>query len=212
MAMNDVLYSATQNEVKASTSERAILTIKTKLSRYFTYKDDYTYLPILQDISDSYNTTYHRTIGMSPANVKTSNEDEVRLSTYFSHKHSGVKTENNKLKRFEYKKGDHVRITYLRNVFTRAYHQTYSGEIFKISNRYYRGDIPVYKLIDLQNEEIKGTFYQSELQKVSYDQDQFFKIDKILKTRGKGRQKEYFVNFRHYPAKFNAWTKANDLQ
>ncbi|KAL4230599.1 von Willebrand factor type A domain [Mactra antiquata] len=31
--------------------------------RYFSYKDTGTFLPVLQDIADSYNHTYHRTIG-----------------------------------------------------------------------------------------------------------------------------------------------------
>ncbi|XP_052814229.1 uncharacterized protein LOC128241339 [Mya arenaria] len=69
----DVHYFPTQNETKASTSERAILTIKQKLHRYFTDKDNYNYLPVLQDIADSYNNTYHRTITMRPADVKNNN-------------------------------------------------------------------------------------------------------------------------------------------
>ena len=84
MKTNGIKYFPTQNETKASTSERAILTIKTRLSRYFTYKDDYKYIPVLQNIAVSYNRTYHRTIGTTPAEVKSSNEEEVRLSTYFA--------------------------------------------------------------------------------------------------------------------------------
>lgn len=46
-----------------------------------------------------------------------------------------------------------------KNVFTGAYNQTYSGEVFKVNKRYHRGTRPVYKY-----ENVKGTFYQSELQ------------------------------------------------
>lgn len=84
MKKNSVRYFPTQNERKASTSERAILTIKSKLSRYFTYKDEFSYLPVLQDIAESYNKTYHRTIGMKPADVKQDNKEQVRLATYFA--------------------------------------------------------------------------------------------------------------------------------
>ncbi|XP_053390384.1 uncharacterized protein LOC128553278 [Mercenaria mercenaria] len=161
-------------------------------------------------ISKSYNNSYHRTIGTTPASVNASNEEEVRLATYFAQNPRKDKIDV-KLKRFKYKIGDYVRITYLRNVFTRAYNQTYSGEVFSVSKRYYRGILPVYRLNDLQDEEIKGTFYESELQKVDYDPDQAFKIEQILKTRGKGQNKQYFVKWKNYQKKFNSWIKANDF-
>ncbi|XP_053374868.1 uncharacterized protein LOC128547146 [Mercenaria mercenaria] len=47
MKKYNVLYSPTQNETKASTSERAVFSIKSKIMRYLAYKDNYTYLPSL---------------------------------------------------------------------------------------------------------------------------------------------------------------------
>lgn len=40
------------------------------------------------------------------------------------------------------------------------------------------------------DEDIKGTFYQSELQKLDEDPDQLWKLDKILRTRNKGPNKQ----------------------
>jgi hypothetical protein len=82
MKKHDIIYTPTQNETKASTSERAIKTLKMRIIRYLTYKDDYTYLPALQKIADSFNKTYHRTIRTAPGDVNEENEEEVRLSTY----------------------------------------------------------------------------------------------------------------------------------
>jgi len=188
MKQNNVRYFPTQNETKASTSERAILTIKMRLRRWFTYKEDYAYLPVLQAFADSYNHTFHRTIGMAPASVNHNNEMEVRLSTYFARNNKRVKT-NPRLRPFKYKVGDNVRITHLRKTFTRAYDETFTREPFKISKRYYRGTLPVYRLKDMMNEDIKGTFYQSELQKIDIDPDQYWKVDKVLKRRGKGKNR-----------------------
>ncbi|XP_053389257.1 uncharacterized protein LOC128552253, partial [Mercenaria mercenaria] len=210
MKKYNVLYSPTQNETKASTSERAVLSLKSRTMRYLTYKDNYTCLPVLSAISISYNNSYHRTIGTTPASVNANNEEEVRLATYFAQNPWKDKIDA-KLKRFRTKIGDYVRITYLRNVITRAYDQTYSGEVFRVSKRYYRGILPVYRQNDLQDEEIKGTFYENELQKVDYDPDQAFKIEQILKTKGKGQNKQYFVKWKNYPKEFNSWIKANDF-
>ena len=99
---------------------------------------------------------------MAPASVKDTNEEEARLSTYFSQQEKRVKSFPT-LKPFEYKVGDFVRISHLKTVFTRAYDETYSGEVFRVHKRYYRGRLPIYRLRDLQEDDIKGTFYQSEL-------------------------------------------------
>jgi hypothetical protein len=210
MKKKGIHYYPTQNETKASTSERAILSIKARLMRYLSYKETSTFLPILQDIADSYNHTYHRTIEMRPADIKDSNQEEVRISTYMAQNPRNNKSNIN-LKRFKFQLGDYVRISHLKTIFTRAYHQTFSGELFKVYKRYHRGTLPIYRLQDMQQEEIKGTFYESELQKVDIDPNQTWKIEKILKTRGKGRIKQLYVKWKSFPPKFNSWIKASDL-
>ncbi|WAR05187.1 YMD3-like protein, partial [Mya arenaria] len=102
MKKEEIHYFPTQNETKASTSERAILTIKTRLMRYFSYKETATFLPVIQDIADSYNKTHHRTIGMRPVDVKASNQEEVRLATYFT-RNPKSKKQGPKLKQFKLK-------------------------------------------------------------------------------------------------------------
>ena len=48
-----------------------------------------------------------------------------------------------------------------------------------IHSGYLRQGIPVYKLVDNDEEAIKGTFYQSELRRVG--REDAFKVDKIRK-------------------------------
>jgi hypothetical protein len=75
-------------------------------------------------------------------------------------------------KPFRFKVGDKVRITYIRNIFTREYDEKWNGEIFKVTQRIMRGVLLIYRLKDFRDEEINGTFYQSELQKVDvWDDD-----------------------------------------
>ena len=63
---------------------------------------------------------------------------------------------------------------------------------------------PTYKIADLDGEVIQGTFYDRELQHV-VKTDEVYKIEKIMRTRRRGRKKEYFVKWRGYPDKFNSW-------
>ena len=70
------------NEVKASASERAIKTIKTKIYRYFTYKQSYRYIDRLQDFAEGYNQTVHSTIDMPSEDVAKDNEESTYINVF----------------------------------------------------------------------------------------------------------------------------------
>ena len=213
-----IQHIVTQNEVKANIAERAIKTIRSKIQRYITYKQSVRYIDHLQDFAESYNNTRHRSIGMPPKNVKKQNETLVWWRLYWPKGKPSkmvkaeAKTKNRPVsKPFKFKIGDHVRITHLRHPFSREYDQKWTGEIFKIAQRFLRGGIPVYKLRDFNEEDITGSFYQQELQKVTIKDDQLWKIDKILKRRKRNGQLEYLVRWMYWPKNFDSWVKASDV-
>ncbi len=72
---------------------------------------------------------------------------------------------------FKFKIGDKVRITQLTNIFSRGYDENLTGEVFNVSQRFWRSGVPIYKIKDYHAEEIKGTFYQSELQKINIQEN-----------------------------------------
>ena len=111
-----------------------------------------------------------------------------------------------------FKVGDKVRISHLKDIFTREYDAKWTGEIFTISHRLMRGGLPLYKIKDYNGDEIKGSFYQSELQKVDVSEDDMWKIETVLKSRGKGKNKQYYIKWLHWPKKFNSWIKASDVK
>ena len=105
--------------------------------------------------------------------------------------------------------GDQVRISKIKRTFEKGYLPNFSKEIFTISRQIPR-DPPVYKLKDYDGEELKGTFYEKELQKVIKPND-VYEVEKILKKRGKGNNVQYFVKWLGYPNKFNSWIRASDI-
>jgi hypothetical protein len=105
--------------------------------------------------------------------------------------------------KFKYDVGDTVRISVKREPFDKSYTGRWSEELFKICRRY--ETVPVtYGLKDLADEDIKGKFYEQELQKV-VETDRAYIVEKILKTRKRAGKIEYFVKWRSYPDKFNSW-------
>jgi len=187
-------YTSENEDIKASIVERFNRTIKSKMWRYFTYKNTRRYLDVLDDLVHSYNNTYHRSIGMKPTEVDSSMEQQVRERLYPL-----------KPKTFKWKfdLNDHVRMSMHRESFQKGYTGNWSEELFVIVTRH--STVPVtYGLQDLAGEDIKGKFYEQELQKVAKT-DRAYIIEKILKTRKRAGKIEYFVKWRSYPDKFNSW-------
>ena len=74
-----IRHFVTQNKAKASYAERATKTNKGKIYKYFTYKQSYHYIDALQDITQAYNSSVHRSIKMTPAQVTMSNLNSERI-------------------------------------------------------------------------------------------------------------------------------------
>jgi hypothetical protein len=77
---------------------------------------------------------------------------------------------------YKYKVGDNVRISQAKRQFKKEYEEKYTGEIFVITSRSHNGNYPLYKLKDLKDEPITGTFYEKELSPVSIDNNRIYKI------------------------------------
>lgn len=209
------------NETKANFAERYIQTLKKRLYRYFTHTQKHKYTDILQDMVMSINETPNRSLnGRAPASVNAENESEVRLDAYLVRQKSQKKAPMNKKKmsskrkRVEYtfKIGDQVRISHLRRQFQRDYDQTFTEEIFVVSRRFVSQGIPIYKLKDMTDEPIQGSFYASELQKVSKDEQTQWRIEKIVRKRKVRGKPEVLVRWLGWPKKFDSWIPENDVK
>ena len=60
-------------DIKAAVVERFNRTLKGRLWRYFTHKNTYRYIDILQKIVDAYNNSWHSGTKMAPAKVNLYN-------------------------------------------------------------------------------------------------------------------------------------------
>lgn len=205
---NGVNYYTTNNpDIKASIVERFQRTLKMKMWRYFTHNNTYRYIDVLQDLLHSYNNSFHRSIKMRPCDVNFDNIMTVWRNLYEEKENKASKI----VRKPKFKVGDHVRITKYKHVFQKGYETNWSDEIFLIASIIRRSPLIVYTLKDLQNEMVIGTFYEKELQKVSYDPTAMYQIDKIVRTRYSGRRKELLVKWKGYPSKFNSWILASNL-
>ena len=95
------------------------------------------------------------------------------------------------------KVGDHVRISKYKNIFAKGYTPNLFEEVFVIKK--IKNTVPWGYVIDDRNgEEINGTFYQKELQKI--DQQEFRK-EKVIRKKGD----TLYVKWKGYDNSFNSW-------
>ena len=163
------LYS-TENEEKSSVVERWIRTMKEKMWKYFTANSTNVYMNVLLDLVKEYNNTRHSSIKMTPVKMsKKENEPMVWRNPYPEH----LEVYDIKPK---FSVGDKVRISKKKNTFEKGYTTRWTEEIFKIVE--VKRTLPItYKIADLNGEEIKGTFYEPELQKTNQE---LFRIEKVI--------------------------------
>ena len=192
----------TENKEKSSVCERWNHTIKIKMWKQFTVQGNTVYIDIiLPKILKQYNNTKHSSIKMTPIEAsKKKNESTL----YFIPLHGDMGQLSSKPK---FKVGDKVRISkYKRKVFDKGYTPNWTEEIFLIDK--IQSTNPVtYRLKDLNNEEIQGSFYEPELLKAKQD---IFHIDKVIWRDYK--KKQALVSWKGYSDNFNSWVPLKDLQ
>ena len=177
--------------------ERWIRTMKEKMWKYFTANSTNNFINVLSDLVKEYNNTRHSSIKMTPVKAsKKENELTVWRNLYPEH----LEIYDIKPK-FSFR--DKARISKKKKTFEKGYTTRWTEEFFTIVE-VKRTQPPTYKIADLNGEEIKGSFYEPELQKTNQE---IFRIEKVIK-RGKTKS---LVKWKGYSNDFNSWVDDKDI-
>lgn len=183
--------------MKASIVERVNRTLKNLMWKEFSLQGNYKWMQLLPRIIEKYNHTKHSTIGMKPADVNVKNSKTLLNTVYTQLKAMDPRKAKLQI-------GDSVRISKQRQAFTKGYMPNWSNEIFKISN--IKDSFPrVYYLIDVNNEEIQGGFYEEEIQKVKHPD--IYLVEKIIKKRNT----KLLVKWLGLDNRHNSWITSDSL-
>ena len=156
LAKTKIALYSTEIAENSSEVERWNRTIKNKMWKQFTVQGNTNYLGFLPTILKQYNNTKHSSIKMTPSEAcNKKNEGVVYFNLYGDMEQSSYKP--------KFKIGDKVRISkYKRKTFDKGYTPNWTEEIFTVDKIQYTNLI-TYKLKDLNDEEIQGSFYEAEL-------------------------------------------------
>lgn len=202
------------SEIKAGIVERLNRTIENIIFEYMTEYETQRYIDVFDQIIKSYNNSSHSTLnGFSPNEAELdANKKEIlmALGTHYS------KSILSKASKNPLNVGDWVRVNLIRNKFARGYNQRWSREIFEVISISKRLPIQMYKIksltSEIPDEIIDGHFYRNELNLVYSGNEAVFKLERIVKKRGKGRNQECLVKWLEWPNRYNSWIKCNDAE
>lgn len=189
-------YSSFSN-MKASIVERVNRTLKNNMWKRFSMQGNYKWLNILPEVVSEYNNKKHRTTGLKPKDINKSNEKNILKSTY-----THIKTVDPLTSKFN--QGDFVRISKYRDLFSRGYTPNWSNEIFQIKEIKLTNPT-TYLLKDDKDEDILGSFYKEELQKVKHAN--VYLVEKVLRKKGN----KVFVKWLGMDNSSNSWINKNEL-
>ncbi|KAL3117762.1 hypothetical protein niasHT_004891 [Heterodera trifolii] len=176
---NDVEHFCmlTSPQFHAGMAERANRSIKERLYRYFTERNTYKWIDVVQDIVRAINHSPNSTIGMCPADVNFKNAEALRQKLHNA-------AENVVRRQPRYRVGDRVRIEKYKHVFKKGYLPRFTNELFTVAEVHPERSPVVYRLRDDHNEIISGWFYANDLCKTLEDKQQkMYEIEKILKKK-----------------------------
>lgn len=193
-------FSTENDDIKAACVERFNRTIQNKLHRWFTKSRTFQWIDVLPKLITSYNRTIHRSTNEAPSNVTHKNEEDVWQRLY-----SHLSSPSQKAK---FNKQDYVRISKYKHIFSKGYDANWSTEVFVV-DKVLVTNPTTYQLRDSKGEQIHGSYYEKELQEVSPSKQ--FLIEKIVDERHFNGDTQYYVKFKGYPNKFNAWVNKKDI-
>ncbi|KAL3095253.1 hypothetical protein niasHT_020405 [Heterodera trifolii] len=149
----------TSPQFHAGMAERANRSIKERLYRYFTERNTYTWIDVVQDIVRAINHSPNSSIGMRPADVNFKNAEALRQKLHNA-------AENVVLRQPRYRVGDRVRIEKYKHVFQKGYLPRFTNELFTVAEVHVHAERSpvVYRLRDDHNEIISGTVEQQFVQ------------------------------------------------
>ena len=189
----------TYSNLKAVIIERFNRSLRELMMKSFVKNNNTVWYNILSKLIKTYNNRYHRTIKMKPINVNKTNEKHIKNTVY------NYDITNKKPK---YKINDVVRISLKRRQLfdKQTGNIKWSEELFKVY-KINKSNVITYQLKDMNDEIIKGIFYEKEPQ-LSKNITGEYIIEKILKTKGN----QMYVKWRGYSNNFNSWVNKYDIK
>ena len=183
---NDVMLCSTENEEKSSVVERWKRTTKNIMWKYFTANSTQKYIDVLPSMVDKYNSTYHRSIKLTPS--------DARNPSNYQHVYNALYGNVRKSTSPKFHVVDKVRIT--RKKGTLGFTPNWTEELLTISS-VEATNPTTYTIKDQLGEPVRGSFYEQQLQ---LSVQEIFRIERVLRKK----KHQVYIKWKGYSNTFNS--------
>ncbi|RWS23610.1 hypothetical protein B4U80_09271 [Leptotrombidium deliense] len=191
-------FTSNNKHIKCAVVERFNRTLKAKMFKYFTANGTRKYIEVLDDFTNSYNNTVHRSIGMRPNEVREGDEKQIFQKLYGK----SIKPHESNLQI-----GDKVRVVYEKKPFDKSYYPNWTDHIYTV-NKISKKQKPLYTLEGYDGKNEVQRYYPEEVQKIGHET---YRIEKIIKRRVRNKTTEYLIKWLNFPTSQNSWINAEDV-
>ena len=155
LKQNEISFLSTNSDLKVF-FERFDRTLLDLIKEPMYIEGKACWLNHLDTDMENYNNRVHGTTKMTPFEMSTNNE----LIPNNINNNNAAKLASHKLPKFQV--GDFVRVPDKRNIYSKGYTTNWNRELFKI-HKVNKTNAVTYGLIDENNEQIEGKYYEQEL-------------------------------------------------
>lgn len=203
------IYFTHNKDIKCAIAERFVRTIKSKIWKYITSRGSSRYVDALTDIVSSYNMSFHRSIGMAPAEVNDANRASVhkRLYGYSDEREMMLTRERAAFEDQKLPIGGLVRKRYELSVMEKGFLPNWSDKVYRIIQFIKGFPKSMYKIADELGRPLKQRFYKEDLQLIPEDPP--FRIAQVLKRDRKKRRA--LVRWTNHEPEFDKWIPESQI-
>ena len=140
---------------------------------------------------------------MAPKHNKKDKETEVKINLYEK------RLSQKRRRKSKFSVGDFVRLSIEKVLFIKRYQEIWTEEVIIIDAIVY-GNPTTYKIKNQDNEPIKGTFYEKELQLIV--EPKTYRIEKVIRKKKKGDRPLLYVKWKGYPDKVNNYVFQDEIE
>ena len=145
---------------------------------------------------DKYNSTYHRSIKLTPS--------DARNPSNYQHVHNALYANARKAISPKFHVGDKVRITRKKGTFEKGFTLNWTEEVFTI-NSVKATNPPTYTIKDQLGEPVRGSIYEQELQLSVHET---FRIERVIRKK----KSQVYAKWKGFSNAFNSWVPVADLE
>ena len=150
LKQNEIQIYSTNSDLKAVFVERFNRTLLDLIKKPMYIEGKACWLNHLETAMEKYNNRVHGTTKMTPFEMVTNTNKIINIKI----------NKNEKIPKFQV--GDYVRVPDKRNIYSKGYTTNWNRELFKIHKINPTNPV-TYGLVDENNEQIEGKYYEQEL-------------------------------------------------